>query len=108
MEKKYKLTDETINLHGITLYRIEALKDFNNVKKGDTGGFVESELNLSQEGNCWIYDDGCAYENAIVTDNAQVYDNAKIHGNVHVSDDAVVCGNVHLCGDINACQYQIY
>ena len=34
MEKKYKLTEETINVDGRTLYRIKALKDFNDVKKG--------------------------------------------------------------------------
>ena len=66
MEKKYKLTDETININGITLYRIEALKDFSNVKKGDKGGFVESENNLSHDGNCWIYDDAIVYDDATV------------------------------------------
>lgn len=45
---KYKLTEETINVNGITLYRIEALKDFSDVKKGDKGGFLEKEDNLSQ------------------------------------------------------------
>ena len=25
------------------LYRVKALRDFNNVKKGDIGGYVESE-----------------------------------------------------------------
>ena len=45
MEKKYKLTDETIKLNGVTLYRIEALKDFGEIKKGDEGGFIESENN---------------------------------------------------------------
>ena len=39
--KKYKLTDETTNLLGRTLYRIEALKDFGDVKEGDKGGYVE-------------------------------------------------------------------
>ena len=48
MEKKYRLTDETINVDGRILHRIEALKDFGNVKKGDKGGFVEKEENLSQ------------------------------------------------------------
>ena len=48
MEKKYKLTKESINRWGKTLYRIEALKDFGNVKKGDKGGYIESEVNLSQ------------------------------------------------------------
>ena len=51
MEKKYKLTDETIEVNGKTLYRIEALKDFSNVKKGDKGGFIEKEKNLSHLGN---------------------------------------------------------
>lgn len=54
MKKKYKLTDETIEFEGRTLYRIEALKDFytgyNNyyikIEKGDKGGFVQSEENL--------------------------------------------------------------
>lgn len=51
--KKYKLTDETCNtLHGKTLYRIEALTGFANVKAGDKGGYVQSECNLSQEGTC--------------------------------------------------------
>ena len=54
MEKKYKLTEETINIANKTLYRIEALKDFANVKKGDKGGFVEKEENLSQSGDCWV------------------------------------------------------
>ena len=45
MKKKYKLTDEPIYKLGIKLYRIEALKDFGDVKKGDIGGYVESEKN---------------------------------------------------------------
>ena len=35
---KYKLTNETKEWCGIKLYRIEALKDFSNVSKGDKGG----------------------------------------------------------------------
>ena len=35
MEKKYKLTEETTGIYGRILHRIEALKDFGNVKKGD-------------------------------------------------------------------------
>ena len=46
MEKKYKLTDETIEVEGKSLYRIEALKDFCEIKKCDKGGFIESEDNL--------------------------------------------------------------
>ena len=43
--KKYKLTDETIQVGGHTLHRIEALSYFSDVYKGDKGGFVESEDN---------------------------------------------------------------
>lgn len=52
MEKKYELTNETIEFNGHILHRIKALKDFayKKFKKGDLGGFIESENNLSQEG----------------------------------------------------------
>ena len=48
MSKKYELTDETMEWEGHTLHRIKALRDFNDVKAGDLGGWVESEDNLSQ------------------------------------------------------------
>ena len=82
MEKKYKLTEENISYCGKTLYRIEALKDFGNVKKGDKGGYVEKEDNLSQEGDCWIY------YNAKVFDSALVYGNAKISGSAEIKEDS--------------------
>ena len=43
MEKKYRMTDETMKLGGITLHRIEAIRDFGNVKAGDKGGWLEKE-----------------------------------------------------------------
>lgn len=52
--KKYKLTKETKQIFGKTLYRIVALKDFGNVRIGERGGFIETENNLSQEGDAWI------------------------------------------------------
>ena len=73
--KKYKLTDETTDVLGITLHRVKALKDFDDVKKGELGGYVESERNLSQAGNCWVY------------------------GNAKVCDNAKVCGDAMICSD---------
>ena len=99
MEKKYKLTEENINYLGRTLYRIEALKDFGNIKKGDKGGFVESEANLSQEGNCWVYDNAKVYSNAKVLDNAAIVDNALVFGNARISNNAVIFGNA-LVADV--------
>ena len=92
MEKKYKLTEETTNMGGRTLYRIEALRDFIDVKKGDKGGFIEKEENLSQISDCWVYGD------------AMVYDYARICGNAKVYDDAIVCDDMVVCGDAVVCR----
>ena len=54
MGLKYKITDECKVFGEITLHRIEALKDFNDVKKGDKGGYIEKENNLSQYGDAWV------------------------------------------------------
>ena len=53
----------------MVLYRVKALKDFGNVKKGDMGGYIESEKNLSHEGTCWGYDDAWVFGDAIVSDD---------------------------------------
>ena len=81
MEKKYKLTDETINVGGKKLCRIEALKDFRDVKKGDKGGFIEDEHNLSHDGNSWVYDNAMVFGNAWVYGDAMVCGDAKIENN---------------------------
>ena len=100
MEKKYRLLeDETITIDGRTLYRIEALRDFADVKKGDKGGYIESEINLSHEGNCWVYDNARVYDNAWVCDNALVCDNARVFGNARVYGDALVCDNARVFGN---------
>ena len=46
MEKKYILTTETKDVNGHTLHRIQAIRDFNDVKTGDLGGWIEKEKNL--------------------------------------------------------------
>ena len=62
MSKKYELTDETMEWEGHTLHRIKALRDFNDVKAGDLGGWVESEDNLSQYEKCWLCDNARIYD----------------------------------------------
>ena len=105
MEKKYKLTDETINLNGVTLYRIEALKDFGEIKKGDKGGFIASESNLAHEGDAWVSDNARVYGDACVFDNAKVYGNAFVSGNAQVYGNAFVYGNAWLCDNTRVCGY---
>ena len=98
MEKKYKLA-ESINYFGTTLYRIEALKDFGDVQKGDKGGYVESENNLSQEGDCWIYNNAKVYDNAKVWGKVKVGGNAKVFGDALVMGRAKVYGNAQVFGN---------
>ena len=105
MSKKYKLTDETINLNGATLYRIEALKDFGEIKKGDKGGFIESENNLAHEGDAWVSDNAHVYGDACVFDNARVYNNAFVSGYAQVYGNARVYGNAWLYGNTRVCGY---
>ena len=73
-----------------TVYRLRALRDFGDVKAGDLGGYVASERNLSQDGNCWVYD------NSEIFDNARIYDNAQVHGDSRVFEDAQIGGDVQV------------
>ena len=127
MDKKYELIES--NIKG--LYRVKALKDFGDVKKGDIGGYVENPNNLSHEGYCWIYDNAIIhdnvkiYDNAIIHDNVKIYDdariygdceiwdyaviqdNARIYGNSRISDCAVIDGNAKIYGDSEIWNYAI-
>lgn len=89
MGKKYEMIPEG------NLFRIKALRDFGDVKKGDLGGLIESETNLSHEGCCWIYDD------AVVTNNAQVFEDAKVRKNAYVCCGAKVYGHAVVKGFVS-------
>ena len=90
-DKKYELAPETVTeFYSKSMYRIRALKDFSDVKKGDLGGYVESEENLSQEGNCWIYDASIVGLGGKVIDNAVVRGFSSVINGSEISDDAIV------------------
>ena len=71
------------------LYRIKANRDIINknglVKEGELGGLISGEHNLSQYGECWIYD------NSVVSQNATVQDNASVAGDSDIRGQAVIC-----------------
>lgn len=95
MKKKFELTNDfIINDLGIKLYRIKALKDFSDVKKGDFGGYIQRERNLSQLGDAWVYGDARVYGNARVYEDTRVYDRARVFGN------AWIYGNTRFFGDV--------
>lgn len=93
MTQKYEIVqDQSKKFDGRVLYRIRALKRFEDIKKGDMGGWVESEHNLSQKGSCWIRNDAKVFGSACVCDNAQIADDAIVSESATVCDDACVCG----------------
>ena len=97
--KKYKLTEESIKVNGVRLYRIEALIDFADVKAGDKGGFVQSEENLSHDGMCWVYNNAKVFENAKVMNNAILRRNATVRGNAVVRGNAIIDDNADISGN---------
>lgn len=110
--KKYGFsTTDRICYKGHNLRRIVALTDFADVKKGDVGGYVESEANLTQDGESWIYDDAIVMDDAVVDQDAQVRGKAvvdkkaKISGHAvvkdsgHVTDEAIVEQNAQVSGN---------
>lgn len=116
MEKKYELLeDDTLSwssLEGelITLYRIRALKDFvcpvkedslfsNYINKGDLGGYIEKEENLSHEGGCWVFHNARVYSNAKVLENARVYNLANVFGNAVVKGYSRLLGSAYIYGN---------
>lgn len=101
---KYKLVETGVTRRKIKLFRIVALKDIPSigVVKGERGGLVHSEYNLSQDGDCWIYYSACVYDQARVSGDAQILLNAHILGNASVygsstiSDQAIVSGHAKI------------
>lgn len=126
---KYELTSETKDVDGHTLHRIKYLRNGDNFVKGQLGGWIESEENLSQEGECcvmheavvygdaWITDDAkvgeyaavcdkavvekeaCIYDTATVCDDAWITDGALITGDSLVSESALIAEKAHLAGN---------
>jgi len=115
MEKKYELIETDCD----GFYRIKALKDFQlitgeMVKKGDLGGLVDGEYNLSHEGNCWIEFEARAFgksrvmDNAVLKDYSDAFDNSTVSGNAVMKDVSTICdfsiisGNAVMNGDSKA------
>lgn len=102
--KKYQLTSEAITVNGRTLYRIQAIADFGDVKAGDKGGFVESEGNLDNEITllpcacaCWVYGNAKIYGTSKIKFAAKVTGDAEVY-NTEVTDSAIVADHA-ICDD---------
>lgn len=125
--KKYELTDVTITHNGVVLHQIRALRGFSYirgedkltfendrldsssfrayVKKGEIGGYIQSESNLSQEDFCWIFNDAKVYGGARVTHNAQILNDAEVYGDAQIYGNAIVQHQAKVYGNTRVYDY---
>lgn len=97
MTRKYKYTGVKMNLSPVVeLHQIEALRDISrhNVRKGDIGGWIQFERNLSHKGDAWVADNAkVAGSLTEVTGDALIADNAFVNIRCKVSGENMVTGN---------------
>ena len=78
MEKHFKLTDNTKTLpDGTVLHQIECTRDCKWAMKGELGGWIEKEGNLS--------------DNAWVSGDARVYGDAWVYGGALIENSRDYC-----------------
>ena len=85
--QKYELTGTTkVNDWGVTVHQIRATEDIPRfgVRKGDLGGWVESET--LRNGDARVYGNAQVSGDARVSGNAWVSGNAQVYGNARVSE----------------------
>ena len=102
--KRWEFTGETKIYFGITLKRIRAAVEFKLkcgivIAKGELGGWIEKESNLS--GDAWVSGNARVSGNANVYGDAEVSGNARVYGNAEVSGNARVYGNANVSGNAN-------
>ena len=98
--KIWEFTGETKIHLGTTLKRIRAAVGFKLkcgivIVKGEPGGWIEKESNLS--GNALVFGDAKVYGDAEVSCDALVYGDAEVSGNAKVYGDAEVKSSEDYC-----------
>ncbi|HGY3717915.1 TPA: YdcK family protein [Citrobacter gillenii] len=73
----------------VSLRQIIALIDFNDVKAGTRGGWIDDEGVLAQNGNCWIYDENAiAFAGAVISGNARITQASVVRDAAQISGEA--------------------
>lgn len=80
------------------MFRIQAARNFGMVRKGDLGGFIQCEKNLSHLGTAWVYEDAVVMDDAIVEDDAKVSGTSIVKEDARVYDNAFVDGKSEISG----------
>ena len=100
---KFELLADTMTLFEIDglerkMYRICALRAIpeNDVLKGEIGGWVEHENNLSRHQGSWIRGEAKVCGNSMVRDDAIVMDNATVFGDSYIMGNCRVSGSAEV------------
>lgn len=92
MSKNYEIT-ELEHPKYPWLHRIRAKKALrDDVYPGTLGGYVQSEDNLSQDSECWLYEDAIVCEGAYVSGMAMVAGKAVVRHHAFIGGEAEICG----------------
>lgn len=108
VKKHFKLTEETIEWEGRTLYRIEATRDTRHARVGEKGGFVEKESNLQD--SAWVDEGAIVCDNAVVGDRAvigkysKVTEHARVFGHTYVGRNTTIGGHAQMDGAVDICE----
>lgn len=96
--RKYVFEHTPVVIDGVSYRRIRANVDipFHGVHKGDIGGLIESEENLSHNGFCWVGRDARVSGGSKVTGAALVSGHAIIAGGSNITGSAKVSGNARV------------
>ena len=84
LHKIVKVTRKEVDFHGK-----KVIVDI----AGETGGWIERESNLSQDGECWVSGDAIVCDSASVSGDAVVSGNAEIGDFARIKDEATVSGS---------------
>lgn len=88
VQRKYEITNIPHPKYP-WLHRIRSLVRVNeHVPAGTLGGYVEKLANLSQEGECWVYDNAICCEEAVVEKDAGLFDGAMARASALVTGEA--------------------
>ena len=69
------------------------------------GGWLESEDNLSQEGECYVTGDGAVYDGASILGTAIVCDHATVRGPESVFEDAICDGDDYIVDSLSQVEF---
>ena len=107
MNTKYELLPTVHTTpDGAPLFQLRALRTIGaSIRKGDKGGLVTSEYNLSEFGDAWVSGDAQVSDKARVSGDAQVSDKARVSGDAQVSGKAWVSCYAQVSGDARVSCY---